>query len=232
MPLPKKEGKGPAFSVSKWLKQQVLLDQEEMDLCLQTLLPLKIYTVGSILPREALEISFHDFLADYHDYISHLRQGVLIDLSRRVTASIFTRDPSAIYAEEVKPGGWMAKLSAPLIQLQHHKFFPSKIDHKIHPMVMSLESVSWGLQFGYPQIFFNAAEGTYQNTWKNQDFPNAALFSQLLKWLRTHSVPTTFMWEGIKIATPLRLGKKCFEWIHTHPQLTHLGITVQKCLPS
>ncbi|CAM0117797.1 hypothetical protein [Rhabdochlamydiaceae symbiont of Dictyostelium giganteum] len=220
--------KPPAFSVSKWLKQQVLLDQEEMRLCLEWIAPLHIYAVGSILPLESLEVQKQEFLEEYALYISHLQDGVFMDPSRRVISSVLTRDRGAIYPEEIRPNGWMAKLAAPLIQLQHHKFFPSKVDHKIHPMVMSLDAVSWGLQFGFPQIFFDPVQGTYQKTWGDKTFSNAAVFSELLKWLRNHSVPTTFLWEGVKINTPIRLGKNCFKWIEAHPQLKNHGITVRQ----
>lgn len=214
------------FSVSKWLKTQVLLDGSEMKACLEALNPLEFYNVSSIALIDQLSISQEMFLQSYESYISALKDGKVPEVDRKIFSSVATVDPEALYAEEVQPGRWMAKLAKPVVQLQHHRFFASKIDHKIHPMVMSPESIYWGLQFAFPQIFFDGSGGTYTKTSDEVKFPNSALFAKLLKWLRTFSVPTTFVWDGQKISSPIRLGKECFAWIANHPQLKEQGIKV------
>jgi hypothetical protein len=214
------------FSVSKWLKHQVLLDAQEMRACLEAVGSFSLYNVSSLELFEELEISQNLFLKTYQDYISALRAGEVPAPDRKIFSSVMTVDSSALYAQEIKPGKWMAKLANPVVQLQHHRFFASKLDHKIHPMVMSHESIHWGLQFSFPQIFFDGAKGSYMKTSDEALFPNTALFSKLLKWLRAYSVPTTFIYEGVKISTPIRLGKECFTWIHQHPQLQEQGIKV------
>jgi hypothetical protein len=211
------------FSVSKWLKHQVLLDVHEMVFCLQALSPFEFYNVSTIAPLEDLAISHKAFLESYQKYIEDLKNGKIPEPDRKIFSSVATIDTEALYAKEIQPGRWMAKLALPVIQLQHHRFFASKIDHKIHPMVMSPESVCWGLQFAYPQIFFDGSGGSYTKT---SEFSNAALFAKLLKWLRAETVPTTFVWDGYKVATPIRLGRACFAWIENHPQLKAQGIKV------
>ena len=91
-------------------------------------------------------------------------------------------------------------------------------------MVMSPGSIHWGIQFSYPQIFQRG--NVFTKVSDPQQFPNTSLFTKLVQWLRTHTVPTTFIWEGKKIATPFRLGKQCFSWINAHPQLKEHGIFV------
>ncbi len=216
------------FSVSKWLKHQVLLDAHEMRDLLGALGAFEFYNVSSIAPLEELNISHELFLKSYESYIDDLKNGKIPDPDRKIFSSVATIDPEALYAKEVQPGRWMAKLAKPVVQLQNHRFFASKIDHKIHPMVMSPESIQWGLQFAYPQIFFDGSGGSYSKTSDEKQFPNAALFSKLLKWLRAESVPTTFIWEGRKIATPIRMGKACFAWIANHPQLKEQGIKIHE----
>lgn len=211
------------ISVSKWLKHQVLLDVSEMEACLNWLAPFEFYNVSSIVPLEELNISCEQFLKKYQSYILNLKQGKNCEPDRVVFSSVMTVDTGALYAKEVRSGGWMAKLNAPVVQLQNHRFFASNVDHKIHSMVMSPGSVQWGLQFSFPQIFFDGEGGSYTKT---STFPNAALFSKLLKWLRNETVPTTFIWGGHKVATPLRLGKECCRWIENHPQLVEQGIKV------
>ncbi len=214
------------FSVSKWLKHQVLLDAGEMEACLEALSPFEFYNVSSIASLEELNISHKAFLQAYQSYIADLKRGVVPEPDRKIFSAVMTVDPGALYAKEIQPGRWMAKLGSPVVQLQNHRFFASKVDHKIHPMVMSPESIQWGLQFAFPQIFFDGSGSSYTKTSDEKRFPNAALFANLLKWLRAESVPTTFIWDGHKMATPLRLGKSCFKWINNHPQLKEKGITI------
>ena len=197
-----------------------------MKACLQELKPVEFYNVSSIAPIDQLSISQENFLQSYENYINALKEGKVPEIDRKIFSSVATVDPEALYADEIQPGRWMAKLAKPVMQLQHHRFFASKVDHKIHPMVMSPESIYWGLQFAFPQIFFDGSGGTYTKTSDETQFPNGALFAKLLKWLRAFSVPTTFIWDGQKVSSPIRLGKECFAWIANHPQLKEQGIKV------
>jgi hypothetical protein len=214
------------YSVSKWLKHQVLLDVDEMKVCLEALDPFEFYNVSSIASLEDLKISHETFLRVYENYITDLKRGKAPEPDRKIFSAVMTVDSEALYAKEIQPGRRMAKLARPVVQLQNHCFFASKMDHKIHPMVMSLGSIQWGLQFAFPQIFFDGSGGSYIKNSDEKQFPNAALFAKLIKWLRSASVPTTFLWDGHKVATPLRIGKKCFDWIENHPQLKEQGITI------
>jgi hypothetical protein len=91
-------------------------------------------------------------------------------------------------------------------------------------MVFGPESVSWGIQFSYPQIF-ESDEGTVM--WgRGDDSPNVPLYKELTRWLRNATVPTAFMWCGEKVVTPLRLGKELLPWIHDHPELRRKQIEV------
>src|SRR3569832_1300784 len=110
--------------------------------------------------------------------------------------------------------------------MQHHRNFASKLDHKVHPMVMSPESINWGLQFAFPQIFFDGSGGNYTKTSDEEQFPNSGLFAKLLKWLRTFSAPTTFVWDGHKEATPQRKKKENKPRKQNQPQLKEQGIKV------
>ncbi|MGH2612369.1 MAG: hypothetical protein ACRDFB_04905 [Rhabdochlamydiaceae bacterium] len=214
------------FSVSKWLKHQVLLDADEMEACLEALKGVEFYNVSTIASFDELNISREIFLKTYRCYITDIKSGKIPEPNHKIFSSAATMDSRALYAKEVQPGRWMAKLAKPVVQLQKHCFFASKMDHKIYPMVMSPDSIQWGLQFSFPQIFFDGSGGSYTKTSDEKQFPNAALFAKLLKWLRVASVPTTFVWDEQKVATSLRLGKGCFTWIENHPQLRKERIKV------
>jgi len=203
-----------AFSVSKWLKHQVLLDTAEMEeLCR---FPFKLYNVSQILPSADNEVSKKEFLDSYRDYIEQLKEGKVVT-PRSFSCAISVEE---LHVEEIGPGKYMTKQRLPVIQMQPHRFFFSKIGKTIQPMVMSPESIPWGIQFSYPQIFIR--DGVFTKT---TGFPNTELFTNLMRWFRAHTHPTTFLYQEEKISTPLRLGKN---WKEDHPFLpTHnLGLYV------
>ena len=222
---PEIEGK---FSVSKWLKHQVLLDSSEMeDLC-RHLTPFNFFNVSEITSLLNLELPLEQFLTSYREYIETLKAGKT-PLDRRIQRHLscaLTSDEEALYAHLIGTEKYMAKPMKPLVQMQQHRFFASKTAGTINPMVMSHESIHWGVQLSYPQIFLDGASGNYSKVSNEALFPNTTLFTKLVKWLRSNTVPTTFLLDDKKIATPLRLGKQCFSWIHNHNQLKEQGINI------
>jgi hypothetical protein len=220
---PSKEGK---YSVSKWIKHQVLLDVPEMEELCRFIAPAHFYNVSEVLSLAGLEVGTDQFLNSYKIYIDGLKSGQISadPLIKKHFSSAISIDPSALYACVIGPDKYMAKPLRPLIQMQQHRFFPSKAAGEFHSMVMSQESVHWGIQFSYPQIFHNGS--AYTKVTDPQLFPNTPLFTRMVQWFRSHTVPTTFLWGGKKIATSFRLGKECFGWINDHPQLKEQGIEV------
>lgn len=220
---PQKEG---VLNVSKWIKHQVLLDKEEMRELFSELSPLFLYVVSDIVERA--EMSQEEFFGHYDNYVEALKSGQLLDETklRRYFSSVLTKDSSLLYAMEVKPERFLIKPIRPVIQMQLHHFLPSKVDGKFHPMVLSSESVTWGLQFSYPQIFQHPQYQNIEKVTDSKEFPNTAIFTKLAKCLRDKSVPTTFIWGDKKTSVPIRLGKSCFSWIKNHPQLKEKGLSV------
>jgi hypothetical protein len=226
MPSLSQQAPEVSFSVSKWLKHQVLLDFSEMQELCSHLAPLHFFNVSEVTALHDLELPLDRFLNSYQDYINLLKSGK-VPLDRQIQRHLscaLTTDTNTLYAHPVGTEKYMAKPLKPLVQMQQHRFFPSKTAGTINPMVMSHESIHWGVQLAYPQIFF---DGTlYSKVSDETLFPNTALFTKLVKWLRSQTVPTTFLWEDKKIPTPIRLGKQCFSWIHNHAQLKEQGITI------
>ena len=214
------------FSVSKWLKHQVLLDVAEMEELCRHLAPFQFFNVSEITALQDLELSLDRFLKSYQDYIDILKAG-RVPLDRQIQRHLscaLSVNADALYAHAVQPEKYMAKPLRPLVQMQQHRFFPSKTGGTINPMVMSPASIHWGIQLAYPQIFFDGA--SYSKVSDETLFPNTALFTKLVKWLRAQTVPTTFLWDDKKVSTPIRLGKQCFTWIHNHAQLKEQGIGI------
>ena len=220
---PSKEG---VLHVSKWLKTQVLLDSQEMRELFSCLMPLKLYNVSEVVKDDDIEPSM--FLESYSQYIEALKSGHVLDSKdlRRLFSLALSSDSSLLYKMEVKPHQYLIKAVKPIIQMQLHQFLPSSLDGKFHPMVLSSESVSWGVQFSYPQIYQDPQTNHFSKILSTPEFPNTLVFDKLTKWLRNFSVPTTFIWNSVKTATPIRLGKQCFSWINHHPQLKKKEIQV------
>ena len=212
------------FNASKWLKIQVLLDAEEMEELFLELSPFFLFNVSQILRNP--EIPAEKFLESYRIYCSSLREESKPKVDLPTFSAAMTTDLSGLYALQVRPGEWMAKIIKPAIQIQYHQFLPSRVDGGFHPMIHGPESVSWGLQFSYPQLFQDPHSKEYLKIDDSEMFPNTQLYSKLAKWMRAHTVPATFVWNAVKKATPLRLGKKCFSWIGHHSQLVGKGIQI------
>jgi hypothetical protein len=215
---PAQEG---VMRVSKALKYQVLLDGIEMAELFQALAPFEIYVTCEPCTPDLMRIEPSDFLEKYAAYVKCLQEGTLPDqLSlRRYFSAIFTKSSDLLYAMDVGKGRYLVKALKPVIQLQAHELFASEIDGKIHPMVLGQASILWGIQFSYPQIYQNPESAAFSKVDRSPNFPNTELFSQLAHFLRQRSVPTPFVFQGKKRYEPIRLGKSCFSWINSHPQL-------------
>ncbi len=221
---PKTEG---ILQVSKWLKVQVLLDAEEVKSLLEALGTVHFVVVSEPISVSEAVISSSLFLEKYREYVELLKQGSVppTEQFRRPFSSAMTTTLESFYAI---PAGekYLIKPIKPVVQLQAHHFFYSSLDGKFHPMVLSPESISWGLQFSYPQLFQDPQTRQVIRVTDTPDFPNSALFSKLQKWIRSETLPTPFQVGGIRVNPPIRIGKKTLAWIKNHPQLKQRGIQI------
>ena len=225
MSTPAQEG---VLRVSKWLKHQVLLDATEMENLFSALSPFSIYVVSEVVSAHYGLISHAEFLEKYAAYANALKEGKIPDEAplRRYFSAIFTVTSDILYAMQTGPDKFLIKALKPVIQLQGHHFFFSRVDGKFHSMVLGKESVTWGLQFSYPQIYQDPQDHSFAKVIDSPFFPNTALFTRLVKWLRGNTIPTPLMAEGKRTNVPIRIGKRCLEWIDRHPHLISQEINV------
>lgn len=189
-----------------------------------------IYFTGVVLPASEGEVSHEAFLDTYSRYVADLQAGRTPEetLYRRMFSTLFTRSLDAIYALDVGKEQIIIRPSHPVVQLQMHQVGFSSVDHKFRSMVFGKESLSWGIQFSYPQLFEDGVTKQIIQVNRSDAFPNSHLFHELQKWVRKHTVPTPFLFHNQKINVPIRLGLSCFEWIQRHPHLEKHGLTVQR----
>lgn len=216
-----------AMQASKWLQSQVLLSGDEMETLFEALGSFYIYQIGSVLKRGEEWVPRQIFLDKYRDYVAALQQGQIPEdsLYSPFFSSVFTTTSEALYAISIGDDQQLIRISRPVIQLQAHRMDYSSADGKFRSMTYGTESILWGIQFSFPQLFQDNRSLEIKQV-SGLAFPNASLFQILQRWVRHHTVPTPFLVDGVKINVPMRLGKQCFSWINQHPQLKKKGLFV------
>lgn len=213
---PKHEGE---MQVSKWLKIEVLLDPNEMQELFKALGNFSIYNVSEVVSAKSMEISKEAFIQDYKSYIAQLKAGNQSISAYPSFSAVLTNTEKVFYAMPIKDDAYLVRPLKPVIQLRMHHFSYSNADHSFHSMTFGKETVSWGLQFSYPQIYKHSEDEDFCEVLKEDSFPNSSLFKIIIKWMRKNSMPTPFTIDNRRVNTTFRLGKQCFHWIDKHPQL-------------
>lgn len=216
------------LQTSKWLKTQVILDENEMrDLC-DSLGGFHFFLCGSICNLGEGELSKESFLKHYRDYIATLRHGNLPDQAsyRPWFSPVMTTTTEVLYTIPMSETKQLIRVAKPVVQLQAHHMGYSETDGKFRPMVFGSDSIPWGIQFSYPQLFQDDSTKEVMQVRHSPEFPNSPLFQSLQKWMRTYTIPTPFVVNGETMNVPMRIGKACLPWINKHPQLQAKGIAV------
>lgn len=213
--------------VSKYLRHQVLLSQGEMEHLFQSLGSFYLMNISEPLALENAEISKEAFLEAYKTYEkSHQEEGFEKKEHRSLFSSALSLEKDIFEALALKDGRFLIKPQKPVIQIQAHSFFVSNLDGSFHPMVFGKDSIKWGLQFSYPQLFQDPHTHQIEKV-RSEGFVNTPLFLKLCGWLRDNTLPTRFEYQGKKITIPIRLGKQ-LSWIDRHYQLQAKGISVSR----
>lgn len=216
------------LQASKWLSLQILIDADEMAALTQALGTFYIYSTGAVVNRGEENISHAEFLSFYRKYVESLKNGSLPEDAqyRRQFASVFTVNPEALFAVALEGNKRLVRILKPVIQLQAHRMDYSRADGKFRSMTFGGDSITWGIQFSYPQLYQDGKTKEIHQVDSGSECPNTPLFRTLQQWTRNHTVPTPFLVDGQKLNIPVRLGKNCIEWINKHPQLAPKGLQV------
>lgn len=209
------------LQASKWLSLQVLIDEEEMAALCQALEPFEIYRTGAVVPAGEGKIPLTAFIDSYAHYIQQLKRGEIPKMEEYHSyfSTLFTVTPEVLYSIAAGDDRQLLRLSKPAIQLQPHSLDYSPYDGKFRPMVLGLNSIMWGIQYSYPQLYQDPLNKEVLSVGQEEIFPNTLLFRTLQRWVRHNTIPTPFQVEGRTINVPMRLGKNCLSWINHHPQL-------------
>jgi hypothetical protein len=222
----------PPIQVSKLLQVQTLLETQEVQALFEALGTFHIFLAGSVTNSGEGYISHTEFIEKYAEYLQTLKSGQSPDdsLYRVYFSSVFTVTPDLLYTSQFSDGRQLIRPSKPVVQLQLHRMDYSPVDGKFRPMILGIDSISWGLQFSYPQLYQNPVTKQPENVVESEAFPNTALFRSLQRWIRHHTIPTPFIVEGKQQNVPIRLGKECLSWINSHPELIKKGLKVKEAV--
>lgn len=223
---PQAEG---VMQVSKALKIPVLLDDEEMRELFKALGHFLIYDMSRLVGKEHGRVDKEVFLEFYSVYIKSLKEGLLPDesLCKPLFSSIFTSQEEVLFAMPVGDEKYLIKSIRPVVQLQTHHLFFSKVDEKFYSLAQGKDTITWGIQFSYPQIFQDPKSKEFKKTSTHTEFTNTPLFLALSRFVRQNTLPTPLIYQEKQTNLPVRLGKRCFSWIANHPQL--LGVFTVPC---
>lgn len=225
--LSKRSEVGPAFQASQWQKSSLLIDVDEMRALLTSLENFWMIKVAGLIPLGQEIFSQEDFLEGYSCYIQSLKgePSSVIDW-RSLFSSIWTVDLSTVYSVPIDKSKGLVKVARPVVQLQRHRFDYSVADGTFRSQVFGEKSIDWGIQFSYPALYQDA---NFQilKVRESAEFPNTAFFKHFQRWVRMHTIPTSF--EGThqkRVNLPIRLGRRCLTWINTYPPLVERGLVV------
>lgn len=215
------------YHASKWLSLGMLVDLGEMQDFLNALGPFFIYPLGAVVPRGQDQIKIEDFLTLYQSYIEALKQGRVPEERsfRSIFSSALSLKEDCLYALAVGEDRQLVRVLKPVVQMQAHTLDYSPADGKFRSMVLGQDSVLWGLQFSYPQLYEDPETRAPQKV--DSRYVNSALFRLIQKWIRENTIPTPFVVSGEVINVPMRLGKQCLTWINNHPQFLKKGLKVK-----
>jgi hypothetical protein len=216
------------LQVSKWIKIPLLVDVHEMeDLLLRHTPSFKIYDVHRINKNTEGICDPSVFLEGYSRYIACLKRGEVPSSVefRPLFSSAWSVTEEAFFSMPVEDNRRLLKASAPVVQTQWNQIRYAPEEKIFRTQVFGSDTISWGLQIGFPHLFLNPENFEAEET---HTFPNRALFVAIQRWIRYHTTPTPFIVEGVKTNSPIRLGQACFGWIASHPHLQNSNIKIAR----
>jgi hypothetical protein len=219
---PAQEG---SFQAAKWLKVQALLDAEELESLLALGEPSFLFPLAGLFTLESMNLSKESFCVLYSSWIEGLKKVILPleEELRKGSAIAWTRSTDSVWLQEVPGNRYLVKPCEPVVQIQVHQMGYSTVDGEFRPMILSRDSIFWGLQISFPQVYQHPKT---MELLEVEEGLNVELYQLIRRWVRDNTVATPMLVEGKRKNIPIRIGKRCFSWVNTHPQLLAQKLSV------
>lgn len=127
---------------------------------------------------------------------------------------------------KVKESEKVLRIIKPVIQLKWHFFRFSPLDQSFRSNVFSEDSIFWGLEFSYPQLYQDSE--TKKVVQVSSNYPNQPLWKIIRAWSRDTSFPTPVSIGNKRTNLTMRLGKDLFSMIDKHPDLKNREFKIGK----
>lgn len=217
----------PPLQASRWLFSPALLDATELRSLFDELGDFCLFKLGAICKPGDEEIDRLNFLNTYSNYVESLMHGQVPTGYPSIFTCALTAKTDHLCAVQISPEKHLVRIIKPVIQVQPLTIDYSQMDKKFRTMIMGGDTITWGLQWSFPQLAQDPKTHEVLNIRNGQDYPNAEVFKRLQRWIRNNTSPTPMIADGQLTNLPVRLGKKCFAWINRHPQLHKKGLSVK-----
>lgn len=215
------------LQASKWLALQLLIDEEEMASLLDAMGAVSIFSVGRVLPLGGGAVPAAAFLEAYASYVGALRLGLAPPPPPPYFSAAITNTLDHMVAVKISAAEQIIRPIKPVVQLQPHNMSYIAQEKAFHPLVFGKNSITWGLQIAYPQLWQAPESKAIEKVLSRSDMPNTLLFRAIQQWCRRNTVATPFICGGTTlINVPMRLGRLCLPWINSHPHLAEKGLSV------
>jgi len=216
------------YQASKWLKLQALVSPGEMDTLVASFGEAATYYVGRVTPPQEPNRIKEAFSKQYFRYVTMLKEGRMPEAGdfRPYFSFALTLSEDHLDCIKIQDSRELLRVKKPVVQVQLHMIGYSRIEEKFRPMILGNNSIHWGVQFSYPQLYFDPQKRDVVNVFIQENFPNTQLFRNIQQWARKNTLPTPFLVGKRRVNVPMRIGKQCFEWINAHPSLKYFGLAV------
>lgn len=194
----------PPFQASKWLHTAALLENLDELLSFGKLFALK---------GENLSLEPVTSISSYPPFIEAWKRGENAALNDFAFA--FTLDEEALYALET-PHGYQIKPRKAVVEISTHYLNIS--DGEVRSNVYGPETLSWGIQFGFPQLHMTEESDMI----KHLEAENYPLYKKIQTYLRDTTIPAKFG----DLQSSVRLSKTALPWVNQHPWLKERNLIV------
>ena len=222
---PSKEG---VLQASKWQHVRMLLDPSELREFFQHLNYFYLVNIAKVCKKEDVIVNVGIVIDAYSEYITALKAvDKFDDKQYRQTFSLaLSKSLDPFYLMEVKEDCFLVKLTQPIIRMQLFSFHYIEEEKQFISTQNSKSSISWGLEFSFPQFYQDVDTCQPIEVLKDKDNLNTQVFKILQRWAREFTMPVPFIIHKNKHVAPFRLGKKCAPWINGYRTMQRHGLEI------
>jgi hypothetical protein len=187
------------LEVSKWVSHFALLSTLDLETFLNTYTPHLAHT-GRILKNSDPLLDAPTYLKTYNSYLTSFEK--LPELNCALTA-----DKEALEMRDLSEERFLITPIAPIIVVKTCSFSYSKENKKFLTEVFGNGGTSFGLHFAFPQLYRDPKDRLIKKPHHDPHNKNAKLFRNLRHFVREKTAPATFLMEGEKCISPLRISR-------------------------